>query len=126
MSYPSQYRYTREHEWIDIHDGIGTVGITDFAQKELGDVVFVELPDVGQSFAVGEEIGSIESVKAVAEIFAPVSGEVVEVNSEIEDQPELVNREPHDDGWLFKIRLSDLAELDGLMDAEDYASFTGG
>jgi glycine cleavage system H protein len=125
MSYPSQYRYTREHEWIDLHDGVGTVGITEFAQQELGDVVFVELPDVGQTFAIGEEIGSIESVKAVAEIFAPVSGEVVEVNADVDDDPALVNKEPHDDGWLFKIRLSDMAELEGLMDAQDYAAFAG-
>lgn len=120
--YPSDFLYTKEHEWVHVEDGVAVLGITDFAQKELGEVVFVELPEVGATFDASDEIGSIESVKAVAEIYTPVSGEVVEVNEAIEDQPELVNDEPHTEGWLVKLRLTGDSEdeLGGLMKADQY------
>lgn len=118
--YPSEYLYSKEHEWILVEGDICTLGITSYAQGELGEVVFVELPEVGSQFNSEDEIGSIESVKAVAEIYTPVSGEVTEVNSELEDAPEVVNDDPHVDGWLVKIKMSDMSQLDDLMDAEAY------
>ena len=122
--YPNDYLYSKEHEWVSVDDGVATVGITDFAQKELGEVVFVELPEVGQTFDVGDEIGTIESVKAVSEIYAPVAGEVVEVNGELDDAPENVNESAHDDGWLCKIRMSNAADLEALMKADEYQEMT--
>ncbi len=121
--YPEDYKYSRDHEWVRIEDGICVVGITDYAQDELGEVVFVELPGVGQTFAAHEEIGSIESVKAVAEVYTPVSGEVIEINEVLEDSPETVNSDPHGEGWLVKIRLSSEEELGELMDLEAYQQF---
>jgi len=121
--YPSDYRYTHEHEWVRVEDDIAVLGVTDFAQKELGEVVFVELPEVGHVFDAGDEIGTIESVKAVAEIYTPLAGEVVEVNEALKDDPELVNEDPHVDGWLVKIRFSASSDFDDLMDAEAYAEF---
>ena len=121
--YPSDYRYTNEHEWVRVEDDIAVLGVTDFAQKELGEVVFVELPEVGHVFDAGDEIGTIESVKAVAEIYTPLAGEVVEVNEALKDDPELVNEDPHVDGWLVKIRFSASSDFDDLMDAEAYAEF---
>lgn len=121
--YPANFRYTKDHEWIDVKDGVGTVGITDHAQHELGDVVFVELPKVGVQLKAGESFGSIESVKAVSDIFAPVSGEVADINSALVDTPERVNHDPHGGAWLIKIRLSDAKEIDGLMDAVAYQSY---
>lgn len=121
--YPEDYKYSKDHEWVRVEGEICVVGITDFAQDELGEVVFVETPEVGQTFAAHEEIGSIESVKAVAEVYTPVSGEVVEVNEALEDAPETVNQDPHGDGWLVKIRASDSTELGELMDVEAYKSF---
>ena len=121
--YPEDYKYSRDHEWVRIEDGICVVGITDYAQDELGEVVFVELPGVGQTFAAHEEIGSIESVKAVAEVYTPVSGEVIEINEVLEDSPEMVNSDPHGEGWLVKIRLSSEEELGELMDLEAYRQF---
>src|SRR5579864_7600731 len=115
--YPANFRYTKDHEWIDTKDGVGTIGITDHAQHELGDVVFVELPKVGTQLKAGQSFGSIESVKAVSDIFAPVSGEVVEINSPLVDTPERVNQDPHGGAWLIKIRLNDAKEAEGLMDA---------
>jgi glycine cleavage system H protein len=117
---PDDRKYTQEHEWVQIEDGVGTVGVTDFAANELGDVVFVELPDPGSEFSQGDTVGTIESVKAVADLFVPVSGEIVEINEAVVDGPELVNSNPLDDGWLIKVRLSDMAEMDGLMDAAAY------
>jgi glycine cleavage system H protein len=121
--YPEDYRYTTEHEWVRVEDDIAVVGVTDFAQKELGEVVFVELPQVGHVYDAGDEIGTIESVKAVAEIFTPLAGEVIEVNEALADDPELINEDPHVDGWLVKIRFSASSDLDSLMDAESYGEF---
>ena len=121
--YPSDYLYTREHEWIRVQEDICVLGITDFAQQELGEVVYVELPEVGQVFDAGDEIGTIESVKAVAEIYTPLSGEVVEVNEELADRPEIVNQDPHERGWLVRLRLSKPDETSSLMNARDYQQY---
>ena len=118
-------RYTEEHEWIRVEGGIGTVGITDHAQEQLGDIVFVELPEVGRSLAKGDESGVVESVKAASEIYAPVSGEIVEVNAALVDAPQTVNSDPAGSGWFFKIRLSDPGELDALMDEAAYKAHAG-
>ncbi len=122
-TYPSQYLYTEEHEWIRVEDDVCVLGITEFAQHELGEVVFVELPDVGEVFNAGDEIGTIESVKAVAEVYTPVAGEVVEVNESAVDDPEVLNEDPHGEGWLLKIRFSSAGDLKKLMNAEAYAAF---
>ena len=119
--YPDTLKYTKDHEWVSASDGIGRVGITDYAQKQLGDVVYVELPDAGTKVSQGESFGTIESVKAVSELFAPVSGEVVEVNPALRDKPELVNTAPHDT-WMIAIRLADPSEVDALLDAGAYDS----
>jgi glycine cleavage system H protein len=120
---PEDSRYAKSHEYIHVEGDVGTVGITDYAQKELGDVVFVELPQVGTQLELGDEMGSIESVKAVSELFAPVSGEVVEVNESLADKPELVNTDPYSDGWMIKIKLTAPDEVDELMNAEDYEDY---
>ena len=119
--YPDDLKYTKDHEWISLDDAVGRVGITDFAQKQLGDVVYVELPEPGTTVTAGQSFGTIESVKAVSELFAPVSGEVVEVNAALRDRPEQVNTEPHA-AWMVAIRLSDLSETDGLLDAAAYTA----
>ena len=116
-------KYTDEHEWISIDGDVGTIGITDFAQNALGDVVFIELPEVGATFEKGGEAAVVESVKAASEIYAPVAGEVVATNTAIVDDPSIVNSSPTDDGWFFKLKIADAAELDGLMDEETYAAF---
>jgi glycine cleavage system H protein len=121
--YPSDYRYTKEHEWIRVSGDTGTIGITDYAQHELGDVVFAELPAAGTKVTTGKVFGTIESVKAVSEIFAPVSGEVIEANAALSATPETVNTDPHGAGWLIKIKLSNPAETSGLMDAAAYQAF---
>jgi glycine cleavage system H protein len=121
--YPAEYRYTKEHEWIKVDGEIGTAGITDYAQHELGDVVFVELPKVGTKLKAGQSFGTIESVKAVSEIYSPVSGEVIEVNSALSDTPEKVNQDPHGAAWLIKLRLADKKEVAGLMDAAAYEAY---
>jgi glycine cleavage system H protein len=121
--YPSDYRYTKEHEWIKVSGGTGTIGITDYAQHELGDVVFVELPAVGTKIAAGKLFGTIESVKAVSELYAPVSGEVLETNTALSNAPETVNSDPHGAAWLIKIKLANPAEVSGLMDAAAYQAF---
>lgn len=118
--YPKEFRYTEDHEWIKVEGNIGTVGITDYAQKQLGDIVYVELPEVDDEFSKGDEVGTVESVKAASPIFIPVSGKIVEVNEELEDTPELLNQDPHGKGWIFKVELSDESELDELMTAESY------
>jgi len=122
--YPADYRYTEEHEWIKVDSGVGTVGITDYAQNELGDVVFVELPKVGAQLKTGQSFGTVESVKAVSEIFSPVSGEVLEINSLLVDSPEKINSDPHGAAWLVKVKLADPREIDPLMDAAAYQKFT--
>jgi glycine cleavage system H protein len=118
-------KYTEDHEWIKVENGIGTVGITDHAQEQLGDVVFVELPEIGQTVAKGDQSGVVESVKAASEIYAPVAGEIVEVNAALVDAPQTVNGDPTGAGWFYRIRLSDPAELDGLMDEAAYRALTG-
>jgi glycine cleavage system H protein len=123
MAYPTQFRYTKEHEWIDLNSDTATIGITDYAQHELGDVVFVELPAVGSKITTGKSFGSIESVKAVSEIFAPASGVVVEANAALHDKPETVNTDPHGAAWLIKVKLSSPSEINSLMDAKAYEAF---
>ena len=123
MTYPPSYRYTKQHEWIDVKDGVGTIGITDYAQHELGDVVFVELPKPGTKVQTGKSFGTVESVKAVSEIYAPVSGEVVEANAELEATPEKLNSDPHKSAWLIRVKLADPAEFAKLMDAKAYEAF---
>jgi glycine cleavage system H protein len=120
---PEDSKYAKSHEYVHVEGGVGTIGITDYAQKELGDVVFVELPQVGSQLEQNEELGSIESVKAVSELFAPISGEVVEVNEKLRDSPELVNTDPYGDGWMVRVKLSDATELDVLMGAEEYDEY---
>ena len=119
--YPADLKYSKDHEWISVTGETGRVGITDYAQQQLGDVVFVELPEVGRVFKQGEQFGSIESVKAVSDLFCPVSGEVVEVNAALEDNPESVNQSAHD-AWMITITLSDPEELSGLLDADAYSA----
>ena len=121
---PSNFKYSSEHEWISpADDGVVTLGITDFAQSELGDVVYVDLPEVGNTYAAGDAIGAVESVKAASDIYSPVSGEVVEVNEELGNEPATVNKDAFGEGWICKIRLSAPTELDGLMDAAAYSEF---
>jgi glycine cleavage system H protein len=123
MAYPATFRYTKQHEWIDVKDGVGTIGITDYAQHELGDVVFVELPKLGAKVQSGKSLGTVESVKAVSEIYAPVSGEVVAANDDLEKTPEKLNSDPHGAAWLVRVKLSDPAEVSALMDAKAYEAF---
>lgn len=120
---PEDNRYAKSHEYVHVEGGIATVGITDYAQKELGDVVFVELPQVGAQVEANEEFGNIESVKAASELFAPVTGEVVEVNEELATRPELVNSDPFGDGWMMKVKMSNPEDLDALMTAEEYEEY---
>jgi len=124
--YPTDYRYTKDHEWIKAEGGIGTIGITDYAQQELGDVVFVELPRVGAHLKAGASLGTVESVKAVSEIFSPVSGEVTETNATLADAPETINKDPHRAAWFVKVRLANPAEANGLMDAAAYQAYIAG
>jgi glycine cleavage system H protein len=119
MAYPSDRKYTKDHEWVRISGDTAEVGITDFAQKQLGDVVFVDLPDVGRTLTAGESFGSIESVKAVSELFAPMSGEVIEVNPQLKDEPEAVNSKPHET-WMLKVRLADAGSTADLLDGAQY------
>lgn len=121
--YPKDYRYTKEHEWIKADGATGTIGITDYAQHELGDVVFVELPKVGAQLKAGQSLGTVESVKAVSEIFTPVSGEVTETNPALADAPEKINSDPHGSAWLIKIRLADPKEPASLMNAAAYEAY---
>jgi glycine cleavage system H protein len=123
MSNPEDNRYAKSHEYVHVEGNTGTIGITDYAQKELGDVVFVELPQVGTELEAGDELGSIESVKAVSELFVPVSGEVVEINEALADNPALVNTDPWGDGWMERIKLADVTEVDELMTAEEYDEY---
>lgn len=120
---PAELKYVASHEWIrDEGDGVYTIGITEHAQELLGDVVFVELPEVGSSFGAGDDLGVVESVKAASDVYAPLSGEVVAINELLEDAPETVNSDPYGDGWFIKIKISDAAELDELLDADGYAA----
>ena len=121
--YPEEFLYSKDHEWISVQDSVGTIGITDYAQHELGDVVYVDLPEVGDTFESGEPFGSVESVKAVSEIFCPIGGEVIEVNSKLEESPELINESPHQKAWMIKIRLNSPEELKELLSAEEYEEY---
>jgi len=123
MAYPKNYRYSKEHEWIKVDGALATIGITDYAQHELGDVVFVELPKPGTKIETGKSFGTVESVKAVSEIYAPAAGEVIESNAELQNTPEKINTDPHGSGWLVKVRLTNAAELNGLMDAPAYEAY---
>lgn len=125
MNYPDAYKYTKEHEWVHMEGGKGTIGITDHAQHELGDIVFVDLPKVGALVTKGQTFGSVESVKAVSDIYAPVSGEVLEANELLAKNPEKLNEDPHGQGWLIKVKLSDSNGTDGLMSAADYQKYVG-
>ena len=123
MEFPQDLRYTRDHEWVRVEDGRARVGISDYAQDALGDVVYVELPDIGLNVLASASCCEVESTKSVSEVYAPVSGVIVEVNEALADAPELINQEPYGNGWLFVIELSDAAELDGLLDAAAYQAF---
>jgi glycine cleavage system H protein len=123
MEFPEDLKYSREHEWVLVEENIATVGITDFAQEQLGDVVFVELPAVGDSVTKDEAFGVVESVKAVSDIYAPVSGTVVEVNDDLPESPEMINEDPYGDGWIVKIEVSDRTDLDDLLDAVAYQQY---
>jgi glycine cleavage system H protein len=122
MAYPANYRYTKEHEWVQVDGGIGTVGITDYAQNSLGDIVFVDLPKVGEKIEAGKSFGSVESVKAVSDLFAPVSGRVTAVNDALKDAPEKINSDANTT-WMLKVELSDAKQADGLLTAADYEKF---
>jgi len=124
--YPSHFRYTKDHEWADMSGGIATVGITEYAQNHLGDVVYIELPAVGKSLDVHQTIGTIESVKAVSEIFSPVSGEVVEVNGALNGAPETVNQDPHGKGWIIRLKMKNKADVDALMNTTEYEKYLEG
>jgi glycine cleavage system H protein len=121
--YPADYRYTKQHEWIKVQGDTGTIGITDYAQQELGDVVFVDLPKVGAKISAAKSLGSVESVKAVSEIYSPVSGEVTETNPLLVDAPEKINTDPHNTAWLIKLKLADPKEVASLMDAAAYEAY---
>src|SRR5436853_3794446 len=123
MAYPKNYRYTKEHEWISVDGAVATIGITDYAQHELGDVVFAELPKVGAKVEAGKSFGTVESVKAVSEIYSPVTGEVTEINGTLHDTPETINTDPHGAGWLIKVKLANPAEVKDLMDSKAYEVF---
>ena len=125
MSYPETFKYTKEHEWVNADGGTGTVGITDHAQHELGDIVFVALPKKGTHLKKGDTLGSVESVKAVSDIYAPVSGEVIAVNELLSESPEKLNQDPHGEAWLAKLKLSAADEVGGLMSAADYQQYIG-
>ncbi len=124
--YPNEFRYTKEHEWVKVEGGEAVVGITDFAQKQLGDIIFVELPEVGRKLGVHDSIGTIESVKSVSDVFAPVAGEVVAVNGELGQAADLVNKDPHGKGWIVRLRLADKAGAEALMTVSDYEKYLEG
>lgn len=121
--YPTDLKYDREHEWVRVEGGVATIGISDFAQEQLGDVVYIDLPSAGGEVSAGDSFGEIESVKSVSELFSPVSGTVVEVNEPLRDAPEVVNADPYGDGWMIKVQLADPSEVDGLMSAEEYEKY---
>lgn len=123
MQYPAEYRYTREHEWVQVDGKTATVGITHHAQDQLGDVVFVELPAVGAKLQAGGPFGAVESVKAVSDIYAPISGDITEVNESLIDAPEKINEDPHGEGWLVRLTVADINELPQLLSAEQYAEY---
>ena len=123
MEVPKELRYSKEHEWVAVEDGIARIGITDYAQEQLGDVVYVELPEVDTSVQKDEPFGVVESVKAVSDIFSPISGTIVQINADLPSSPEMVNEDPYGDAWMIRIQISEPEELEDLMDAEGYAAF---
>jgi glycine cleavage system H protein len=125
MIFPAELKYTKDHEWISVEGDIATVGITEFAQGELGDIVYVDINTVGQTIASGEIFGSVEAVKTVSDLYIPVSGTVLEVNPELDAAPELVNNDPYGKGWMVKIKISDLSELDNLLSSDAYTELVG-
>ena len=125
MAVPSEFKYSKEHEWVKVEGNTATIGITEYAQGELGDIVFVELPDVDDEINEGDTIGSVESVKTVSELYAPVSGKIVETNDELEDSPEFVNESPYEKAWMVKVELNDESQLDELLSAEQYSEMIG-
>lgn len=125
MNFPAELRYTKEHEWVKLEGDTATVGITDFAQSELGDIVYVEIETQGQTLAQDEIFGSVEAVKTVSDLFLPIAGEVLEVNAVLADQPELVNTDPYGKGWMIKMKVSNPADVDSLMDVDTYKAHTG-
>ncbi|TXE06742.1 glycine cleavage system protein GcvH [Gelidibacter salicanalis] len=125
MNIPAQLKYTKDHEWISIDGDVATVGITDFAQGELGDIVYVEVETVDETLEIEEIFGTVEAVKTVSDLFLPLSGEIIEFNSALEDEPEKVNSDPYGDGWMIKIKLSDVTQIDGLLSADAYKELIG-
>jgi glycine cleavage system H protein len=121
--YPQEYRYSKDHEWIRVEGDRGRVGITDYAQKQLGDVVFLDLPEVGKKLSLGEQFGTVESVKAVSELFSPATGEVVSVNEDLKAKPEAINKDPHGVAWMIELKITDVKAVQGLMDAAAYEAF---
>ena len=125
MSVPSELKYTKEHEWVKVDGNVATIGITEYAQNELGDIVFVELPEEDDEVSEGDSFGSVESVKTVSELYAPINGKVTEINEELEDSPEFVNESPYDKAWMVKVEVEDESEFDNLLSADDYSDLIG-
>ena len=125
MAVPSEFKYSKEHEWVKVEGNVATIGITEYAQNELGDIVFVELPETDDDIDEGESFGSVESVKTVSELYAPISGKIVEVNEELEDSPEFVNESPYEKAWMVKIEISDDSQLEELLSADQYSEMIG-
>jgi glycine cleavage system H protein len=125
MNFPDELKYSKEHEWLRLEGGVATIGISEFAQDELGDIVYVEQPKVGDTVRQNEQFGVVESVKTVSDLYSPVTGEVVEVNDEVANSPELINKDPYGNGWIIKVKPADEAELDNLLNAADYKEMIG-
>ena len=125
MNIPSELKYTKDHEWVSVDGDIATIGITDFAQSELGDIVYVEVETLDETLAAEEIFGTVEAVKTVSDLFLPISGEIIEFNESLEDEPEKVNSDPYGEGWMIKVKCSDASEVDGLMSADDYKALIG-
>jgi glycine cleavage system H protein len=125
MNFPSELKYTKDHEWVSISGSEATIGITDFAQRELGDIVYIDINSVGTEVAKDDVFGTVEAVKTVSDLFMPVTGTVLEVNNDLNDNPELVNSDPYQKGWMVKVTVSDLTEVDGLLNADDYKALVG-
>jgi glycine cleavage system H protein len=125
MNFPSELKYTKDHEWVSVSGSEATIGITDFAQRELGDIVYIDINSVGTEVATEEVFGTVEAVKTVSDLFMPLTGTVLEINGELNDNPELVNSDPYGKGWMVKVTIKDTAELDGLLSADDYKALVG-
>ncbi|WP_373497576.1 glycine cleavage system protein GcvH [Aquiflexum sp.] len=125
MNFPKELKYTKDHEWVKIEDGIAVIGITEFAQKELGDIVYVEVETVGETIAAGEVFGTVEAVKTVSDLFMPIDGEIIEFNEELESSPELVNESPYESGWMIKVKITGEIPEDELLSPEDYSELVG-